>query len=290
MRHIVLYTLLATLTLWVSGCSSKAEQQARGMLDDATTLVAAEAWEEALELLDSLHRTFPEEAEVRRSAFELSKAIRDQMSLRDSTEVAPKLEQLETKAEVLYQEFELIEAPYGMTDENMLRYHGYDPSQNPASPFLDCYLAYDGTLQMVAGLSAPSEVGSVGIRVATSAEGAYVMSDTIPHDGGRNYRYSYLSRYYERLTLSPEATMRIGAFVESVPDTEGLTISFLVEKGQLTHAFQLNSTARKAITMSYRYALLLQELAEMDRVLQRHDKRKALREMEAMKQALPTTE
>ena len=286
MRHLLIYTWIAITALVMSSCTSKEHKGANEMLSHATTLLEENQWEEALTLLDSLHHAFPKEVELRRKAFELSKKIKDQMSLKDSAEIAPKLQLLEEEANKLYQDFTLIEAPYEMSDENILRYQGYDPSKNPASPFLDCYITYDGTLQMVAGLSASQEVGSVGICVSGSKAETYVMSDTIVYDGGRNYRYKYLSRYYERLTLSPEAAMRIGAFVQNLPHTEQICISFLLSNKNLGHSFQLNSTARRAIEASYQYARLLREMDEMDKRLYRHEQRKTLREMEMLKKTV----
>lgn len=268
MKTKVFIAIMACLML--VSCENKQKKAATQLRAEAEELVQNEQYDEALLLLDSLQKTYPDFVDLRRSAFELSKDIRLMQGRRDSIAILPKLERAEFMSDSLYQYFVLIEAP-DMPDENVLRFNGYDPSTNASSPFLDCYLTHDGQLKLVAGVSATYPIKSSYIRVCDSKRETYVSSDTIPYDGGLNYRYEYLSRYYERLTFSPEAAERLSSFIAMAPQHEQLRVIFYKEDGSEGPSFSLNNIARDAIRGSYQYYHILQQMLDMDSQLRRHE-------------------
>lgn len=267
-RHSIIFLLLLSLV----ACGSKQKQAAEQLLQEAQALVQSENYEDALVLLDSLQKTYPDLVELRRSAFELSKDVRIAIGHRDSLVILPALSDAEAKADSLYQEFVLIEAP-DMPEENILRFRGYDPSINASSPFMDCYVCHDGQMKLVAGISATMPLESTHIRVYDSKKERFEVSDTIPYDGGLNYRYEYLSRYYERLTFSKEATVRLASFITNEPEYEQLRVVFYNDDDHEVSSFTLNSKAKEAIRGTYEYYSLLQQMLEMDAQLQQHEKR-----------------
>ncbi|MDN4753378.1 hypothetical protein QYZ87_02370 [Porphyromonadaceae bacterium W3.11] len=268
MRTKVFMTIVMCLML--ISCENKHKKAAEQLQAEAEELVQQEEYEEALILLDSLQKTYPDVVKVRRAAFELSKDVRILQGRRDSILMVPELQRMEAIADSLYHHFTLIEAP-DMPDENVLRFKGYDPSTNPSSPFLDCYLSHKGELKLVAGLSATHPIKSSYIKIYDSKGETFVASDTIAYDGGLNYRYEYLSRYYERLTFSPEAAERLASFIAMAPEHEQLRVIFYKEDGHEGPSFSLNSVAREAITGSYQYYNILQQMLDMDTRLRRHE-------------------
>lgn len=267
--------LLSALMLF--SCENKEQKAAEQLFKEAQAMVQNEQFEEALLLLDSLQNSYPELVEIRRKAFELSKVLRIEQGRKDSLVIVPELRALELIADSLYQSFKLIEVP-DMPDENILRFKGYDPSVNSSSPFMDCYLTHNGELKLVAGISERYPINSIYVKVYDSKGQKFAVSDTIPYDGGLNYRYEYLSRYYERLTFSSEAASRVASFISELPDYEQIRMVFYREDGSAMPAHTLNNRAKEAIKGTYEYYALLQKMQAMDQRLRQHEQRLSQRE------------
>lgn len=203
-----IYILSIGTLLLLSACESKERKGASAMLDTASQYYQQEAYEEALQLLDSLNKVYPKEVEAREQALALSREVRLARSRRDSLAIIPRMQALIQYTDSLYREFSLVEAP-GMPDENIIRYKGYDPSSaNPQDSFLDCYIASDGTLELIAATSGADTQGVTHIQVSESVGNTFVSSDTLAYDGGLNYRFQDLGRHYERLTFTGERQSR----------------------------------------------------------------------------------
>lgn len=279
------YILILFSLLLLTSCENKEQKAAQQLFEEAQEMVLNEQFEDALILLDSLQNSYPELVDIRRKAFELSKALRIEQGRKDSLVIVPELKIMELKADSLYKSFSLIEAP-DMPDENILRYKGYDPSVNSSSPFLDCYLTPDGELKLVAGISAIYPIKSIYVKVYDSKQERFEVSDTIPYDGGLNYRYEYLSRYYERLTFSSPAASRVASFISEAPDYEQIRLIFYREDGSSMPAFTLNNRAKEAIKGTYEYYLLLQKMLQMDQQLRQHEQRLFQREQDKARENL----
>lgn len=280
MKRVYLLILLFTLT--IASCTSEEEKAANTMLDQAQLYYEQESFEESLRLLDSLQVTYPQQIEVRQKALELSRVVRLEQSRLDSIKIIPQMEQATLLADSLYQFFTLIEAP-GMPDENVIRYKGYDPSSNPSSPFLDCYIMGDGELVMVAGVSGSRQIGTTYIQVHENISDTYIYSDTIPYDGGLNYRYETLGRHYERLTYRGEKGVPIASFIAQAPEDATIKVRFGSDNGRLGTWFALDRKAKEAIRESFYYYSTIEEIRSMHETLERHQRRLEL-QMERDKQ------
>lgn len=275
--------LLVLLGLGLFGCNSKERKAADALLRTADSLFLSENYDDAILLLDSINKTFPKEIDARRSALEKLKEVKMARSRKDSLEVSVRLDELIVYSDSLYNHFDLIEAP-GMPDENIIRYRGYNPSlQNAQASFLDCYVDYDGTLVLVASTSATKTLGVRSIKVSNMTNDTYLYSDTIPYDGGNNYRFEDLGRVYERLTFRGEKAYRIASFIANTSEGVGVRITFEREDGGQGPSFVLSKAAVEAVTYSYRYAVSLDEMKDINRRLETHNKRLQLRGVEEMK-------
>ena len=187
--------------------------------------------------------------ETRKVALHLQQLVRTATAKRDSIRMSSLAEEGVARLDSLQRLFKLIEYPR-MPDENILRYKGYDPSAaNPEANFLDAYIKADGKIQLIAGTSAPKAQGVTYLRLMEEAGGTYVLSDTIPYDKALNYRFRTGGVTHERLTLSLEASERLGAFVHATPTSSAIRASF----GPQGAAFMLSKTAREAIAATYEY-------------------------------------
>lgn len=266
--------LLLSLTLFLlTACESTETKGAKKLLQEAEVGYQQERYEDALQMIDSLHKTFPGAVKQRQAALELSRAARLAQGVRDLAYIQPRLEAALHAADSMYQAFELVEAP-SMPDENIIRYKGYNPASQPDAPFLDIYIDYHGRLDLVAGISAGGKLGSHCIGISESLGGTHIQSDTIPYDGGMNYRYETLGRHYERLTFSEERAAELASFVASSPAESSLRVEFGLESGKKGPSFVLSKNARKAISETYAYYAMMKSIEEMQLQLNRHEKRK----------------
>lgn len=281
-----IYAISAGAMLLLSACESDESKGANSMLDTANQYYQQEVYDEALQLLDSLNKVYPKEVEARQQALALSREVRIARSRRDSLEIVPRMEALVQYTDSLYREFRLVEAP-NMPDENIIRYKGFDPSlANPRGSFLDCYIANDGTLELIAATSGASTQGIAFVQVQESTGHTFVSSDTLAYDGGLNYRFQDLGRHYERLTFTGDKAIKIASFVANAPERATLKVTFGLENGKKGSAFDLDKKAREAITKSYQYAKGLLDIAELQRGLDTHSRRIVLENERKAKEAI----
>lgn len=273
MKPILISVL--SLALLVSSCASDEEKSAQSMIQQARTDYTQGSYDSAIQILDSLQVTYPTLVEVRKEAFALAQEIKLAKSTADSARVAPMLEEAVALLEEKYRDFRELKYP-GMPDETILRYNGIDASSATEQPFLDAYLDHDARLQLIAGCSAPQLQGVEYITVEETGGGTYVPSDTIPYDGGRNYRFTVDGRNYERLTLSTEAGARIAALVADTPDTTPIRVTFYLSSGKKGQSFSLPNNARAAIKGCYDYFSTYISIKNMEDVLQKHEQRRLL--------------
>lgn len=242
-------TLALIILLLLTGCVSKEERAAKHLLAEAQIAYQDSDYSHSAQLLDSLHRTYSGAVETRKVALHLQQLVRTATARRDSIRMTSLAEEGVARLDSLQRLFKLIEYPR-MPDENILRYKGYDPSAaNPEANFLDAYIKADGKIQLIAGTSAPKAQGVTYIRLMEEAGGTYVLSDTIPYDKALNYRFRTGGVTHERLTLSLEASERLGAFVHATPASSAIRASF----GPQGKSFTLDARAREAISATYLY-------------------------------------
>lgn len=268
---LICSTLL--LSIFIVACQSKTKKGAEQMIDTADSLVDMDELDSALQWLDSVKVVYPNEVESRRIALEKSREIKLELSRRDSLVSVERLNRLETFTDSLYQQFRLIPAN-DLPDESILRYKGYDPaSKAPQLPFIDAYIANDGTLELIASASSTNQLNLAFIRISEQANDTYVLSDTLQYDGGLNYRYTDLGRHFERLTFAGKRGMPLGEFVALAPGSSRLSVAFFNGRGKAVVHFDLNKEAREAITNSYKYVAALEEMKEIYSRLNKHEKR-----------------
>lgn len=283
MRGVKLLVLLLLLAL--TACTSEEEKAANTMLEQAQRYYEQQSYEESLQILDSLQIAYPHQLKARQKALELSRVVKLEQSRQDSINIIPLMEEATLLADSLYQFFTLVEAP-DMPDENLIRYNGYDPSSNPATPFLDCYIMGDGELVLVAGISGTNPPRTTHIQVQESKGDTYIYSDTIPYDGGLNYRFETLGRYYERLTFKGDRGAKIATFIANAPDEATIKVCFGLENGRQGACFTLTNSAIEAIRESFHYYSTLEEIKSMHQALERHQRRLELQIAREQKNAI----
>lgn len=266
----------ATLIIFMvalTACTSGEQKAARSMIKQAESQYTQGAYDTAIHLLDSLHTTYPSLVKERKEALALAQEIKLAKSTADSARVAPMLEQSIALLERMHQDFKEVKYP-DMPDETILRYKGIDASADTNSPFLDAYLDHDGRLQLIAGCAAHRYQGVEYITVQETAGNTFVASDTIPYDGGRNYRFAVDGRAYERLTLSLEAGVRVAALISDTPGDTPIRVTFFNTAGREAQRFVLSERSRMAVKGCYDYFSTYVSIKDMEEVLNKHEQRR----------------
>lgn len=263
--------LFAVFVLAFAACTSNEQKAARALIDEAQTSITEQRYEQALTLLDSLNKTYPTLVDERRQALDLSREARLLQSQRDSLFLAPIIDSLLVREAKLMELFEVV---YDETirDHSTMRYKGYTPSQSPMAPFLDVYFNHQGALELVAGTSGRPAPGSESVVIRDKVSDVFVSSDTIPYDGGTNYRYDIDGRTYERITFTHDNAERLSAFVAGMGEEAKLRVELIGAKGR-KQAFDLTPSAIKAIKTAYELQRIKTEIKNGQDQLLRHRKR-----------------
>lgn len=263
--------LFAILLLAFVACTSSEQKTARALISEAQASITEQHYEQALSLLDSLNKTYPSLVDERKQALDLSREVRLLQSQRDSMFLAPLIDSLVVKETKVLELFEVVRDET-IQDHAITRYKGYNPTQEPKSSFLDVYFNNLGELELVAGTSGRPAPGSESVIIRNKASDTFVTSDTIPYDGGTNYRYEIDGRTYERITFTLDNAERLAAFVASMSEGSKLQVELVNAKGK-KQTFILSAGAVKAIKASYELHRIKTELKNSRDQLTRHQKR-----------------
>lgn len=270
MNKLLFLSSLLSLLILCNSCVSEETKQARNLLEQAKALQAQNQYNEAIVLLDSLQDVCQSAVAERREALALTRQLRLHISTSDSAELAPRLSELIAELERRDADFQRVVTP-DMPDETLMRYKGYDPSRSVGRPFVDAYIQSNGQIELVGGYTASTTVDIVGMRISSS-DGTFEVSDTIPYDGGRNYRFTDAGRTHHRLTFSLEAAQRLAHFVTTAPAP--LRVTFVRANGANVGAFDLPSDARKSIAETYTYFATYLEIKNIEERLAKHEARR----------------
>lgn len=274
MRPTFIPPLLLLSMLLLLSCESRETKDAKALIAEARALQSRGEDEEAIRILDSLQRSCPQAVKQRREALALSRDLHLRISTADSAQSAMSMSELTAELERRQGEFVTITTP-DMPDETLLRYRGYDPSRAVGEPFLDTYIQSDGQIEMVGGYTAAKARDIVSLRVEAE-DGTYAVSDTIPYDGGRNYRFGDDGRTFHRLTLSLGAAERVARFVASSSSARSLRVSFDDGRGARVGSFTLSSDARRSISETYAFYATYVEIKNLEEKLSKHEARKMI--------------
>ncbi|MDO4771152.1 hypothetical protein [Porphyromonas sp.] len=267
------------ILLGLAACTSSEEKKANLLISEAESHISEQRYEQALTLLDSLNKSFPTAVKARRQAFDLIRQVRLLQSRRDSLFLAPMIDSLLIREAKALELFEVIKSEE-IEGHSITRYKDYNPAESqPQSSFLDVYFNNEGLLEIVAGTSGAPAPESMSVTIKDKASDTFVTSDTIPYDGGTNYRYDIDGRKYERLTFTHANAEELAAFVFNMGGTSKLQVEINGAK-EKKRTFDLPTPAIRAIQASYELHRIKTEIQKGKDQLNRHERRNSLYQKE----------
>lgn len=212
MKRIGGLTLLFAILCFV-GCAKSDKQKAKSLLDEARVAIDEARYDQAAELLDSIHTTYTDLLAERKKALELQKELNFlRMELRiDSIELRlGKIDSL-----IVEQQNALYAAPSGSE-------YGTEASFRSALRTAQFIAANPLQLKTdTLGFLTLQELYAGGTKLnhdsfTLTAGNEQVLIEPITHDQGLNYRFQSAGINYESLTLSPKESRRVAFWIDSI--------------------------------------------------------------------------
>lgn len=257
--YLILSLLGLILASVACGGGNKAPKQ---LLEEASNALDSNLLELAVNLGDSLHKTYPKAIKERKEVEAIRKKAIEQICVRDIAYMDSVMTIYNHRKDSLLKADFVAERVKGYEEDGILRYKGYNPTSNPEAPYLDVYLKeQDKTLQIVSACAGGS-YNHYALMLSDDKSGLEFKSDTIPYDGGLNYRYKAGGKQFERITYPEDDAMRMGEFCTTVMDAK-LKVSLLRDGRAIT--FNLPQKGLEAILNCYAVRSYDKQLHDMQK-------------------------
>lgn len=159
----------------------------------------------------------------------------------------------------IIKDFELVKDEEYQTDGTLVYKH--DPNrESQTKSCIRIYITEEGELVMLSVYCGSNAIQHESIKL-TASDGTFAMSEVIPYDGARNYRYKINGQNIETITYNEPKTLGIAQFVIG---TKGAPIKVSYD-GKRPYSYTLEKSSRKAIVESYRFAKLIKEVKRLER-------------------------
>lgn len=239
-------TAIALICNIFFSCSDNNGQKAKELLDNAEACIGSGNYIQAITLLDSLQRAYPEEIKIQRSAMHLRPKAIEGQTLLETAQNDSLIAALEAEHNSLKSKFSLVNNPELL--------EGYYVITEFNKPIFDLTtiqprLSAQGEFYILSSLNG-NPVKHTAISLSHGDESA-----TTPHtayDGERNYR----SGKTEMITFMPAECDTLGQFASRF-DNSRLTLRFI---GNRTYSTTLSAKETNAISTTYKMAQILSRL------------------------------
>lgn len=260
------FAIICVVVFFTASCQRSTEKLAHALYEKALDAYKEESYEQAEQLIDSLHVNYPNEISTRRKALALKKEVDIQRSRRDSLYAQTRLSILQQAQDSLAQYFVKInDTPF--PDEYIL---SAKELRNQRIPYLDIYFNKDGELELIASVKNSTPLNSNHLIIEDVTNKTFISTDTLPYDAGMNYRYKEAGVFYERLTFTAKDALAIAQFITHAPKEHQLKAQV---KGGGTLVFNLSNTLRLSFLRTIAMHNVQEEIGLLKRTLSKHTKR-----------------
>ena len=227
----------------LSSCDSSGEKAAGMLLDEARQSADAGQYSYAMELIDSLNRTYPGAVKARRESTALMPAITEKATLKELVSADSLVAVLQLRGDSLSQDIEFVKNPIeGYYVGKAAK--GIDPN---AVAGLHGRLSADGHFYIIA--TSPKAVKSTSVGI--SVNGVNAATSVVAHDGERNDR----SSGREIITFIEAECDSVGKVIAANPGAE-IAVTF---NGAGSATMTLPDKQAKAIVALYKAGSTIRE-------------------------------
>ena len=260
-----LLTVITVLCL-ITGCGEGKEAQKR--LDEAMSLYETKQFIAAKNVIDSIHKMYPREVEVRKQALTLMRRV-------ERGECEQNIAFCDSVLPVCVDE--LADLKKGFVFEKNPDYEEIGNyiwntmtiERNVERSYIRCGVNEEGEMYMASVYFGSGPINHTGLHISTNS-GMFAETPAIPYDGGRNYRFQDLGKTTEVVTYKGDHCKDIANFIMIVNEKERIKATYT---GGKSFSINLTDADKKAIRATYELANVLSVINMMEKEKIRSEKK-----------------
>ena len=255
MRKI--YNIVIVLIVCLSSCAPNHKEQAENMLLRASSLYTSDSLNSAKILIDSIHSTYPNEVQVRKSASELMNKIEYRENTRNLQYFDSLYVGLKQSYDSVAKNFTIADTTYSSKKVYVHKKRGknYYPRTN-----LVAEVQENGDLNLISVYSG-KKLAHDSVKVSFSD--LYASTLKVPTSSAYNYSFTDLGVNWEYVTFNQTKQNNVLGFIALYQD-KLLTVSLYGEKN---HKYFLEIEDKKILTETVQFANIRKELYTLEKTI-----------------------
>lgn len=255
MRKI--YNIVIVLIVCLSSCAPNHKEQAENMLLRASSLYTSDSLNSAKILIDSIHSTYPNEVQVRKSASELMNKIEYRENTRNLQYFDSLYVVVKHTHDSVAKNFIIADTTYSSKKvyTHKKRAKNYYPRTN-----LVAEVEENGDLNLISVYSG-KKIAHDSVKVSFSD--LYANTLTVPTSSAYNYSFIDLGVNWEYVTFNQKNQNNILGFIALYQD-KLLTVSLYGDK---TYNYFLEKEDKKILTETVQFANIRKELYTLEKTI-----------------------
>ena len=272
-KHSALCLGLA-VALLATGCNAD-EKKAQARYDAAKSLYEQQKYDAAKKEIDSIRVLYPKELKVLRAGLSLMRQV-------ELSESERNIAFCDSLLPIKQEEFEKLKKNFKYEKDSAYNEIGnyVSKQQTIEHNILRCYLrsgvTEKGEMYLASVFFGTRPINHTGIRLNTPDD-EFVLSPTIPYDGGLNYHFEDLGHTTEVVTYQGEQCAELANFIYNNKDKR-IRMEY---KGGKPYVIYIAEADKKAIAATFEFAAVLSDIEIM-----RKTKDKSIKKIAYLKKKL----
>ena len=250
---------IVTLLLTVR-CNPPSE--AKEWLSKAQTLYENQNYIAAKNLIDSIDAIYPREIEVRKEARTLMRHIERDESIRDIAYCDSILPIRLQEVEPLKKGFVFVKNEEYDKIGNYI-WNTMTVERNLERSYIRCGVNEEGEMYMASLFYGTRPLEHTGLRLSIK-DGVFAVTESIPYDGGLNYRFDDMGKTTEVVTYKGEHCKDAANLIYLIDNKERVKAEYT--GGKTAYSLYLSESDIKAIKATYELALVLSDIHAQQKI------------------------
>ena len=255
MRKI--YNIVIVLIVCLSSCAPNHKEQAENMLLRASSLYTSDSLNSAKILIDSIHSTYPNEVQVRKSASELMNKIEYRENTRNLQYFDSLYVGLKQSYDSVAKNFTIADTTYSSKKVYVHKKRGkyYYPRTN-----LVAEVEENGDINLISVYTG-KKLAHDSVKISFSD--LYASTLKVPTSSAYNYSFTDLGVNWEYVTFNQTKQNNVLGFIALYQD-KLLTVSLYGEKN---YKYFLEKEDKKILTETVQFANIRKELYTLEKTI-----------------------
>jgi hypothetical protein len=248
------FIIIALLISGLGGCKKRTE--AADWFEQAKVLYENQNFIAAKNLIDSIDAIYPREIGVRKEAMILMRLVERSECLRDIAYCDSILPVLRQGVEPLKKGFVFVkDSVYDKI--GVFIWNSMTVERNLERSYVRCGVNEEGEMYVASVFFGSRPLEHTGLKLSTK-NGLFAVTDSIPYDGGLNYRFVNMGNTTEVVTYKGEHCKAVANFIYLIDEKEQIKAEYT--GGRSAYSLNLSESDKKAIKATLELALVLNEI------------------------------